>query len=235
MKKPVLEMTFDINILEHLGLRMYTSLPAVVAEFVANSWDAGATNVAVKVPKAQTVSPDYAVSIEDNGCGMTANEVNKKFLVVGRARREEEGTDKITVRGRERTVIGRKGIGKLAGFGVAGEVEVTSRQQGQFVTFAMDYDAMKTAARKAETKRVKAQYTPEVKAWGPTREDDGTVVRLRRLKRVEIPDVDLMRRHLARRFSILGPSYNFEVSVNGAPITPAERARQEMSVHLADR
>jgi hypothetical protein len=38
---PKLEMKIDLNVIEHLGLKMYTSLPAVVAEYVANAWDAG--------------------------------------------------------------------------------------------------------------------------------------------------------------------------------------------------
>ena len=223
MQKPALEMTFDINILEHLGLRMYTSLPAVVSEFVANAWDAGAKLVKVTVPETTTVTPEYAVSIEDNGCGMIVDEVNRKFLVVGRAKREEEGTDIIKVAGKDRKIIGRKGIGKLAGFGVAGKVQVTTRRQGQFVSFTMDYDAMKTVARKAEEKGQKASYQPDVDKWGSTGDPDGTTVMLKRLKRVQRPDLDILRRHLARRFSILGAEYDFVVLVNEVSLSPADR------------
>ena len=91
---PVLEMKIDIRVLEHLGLKMYTSLPAVIAEYVANSWDAGATEVNIEIPEGP-IDENYSIIIQDNGEGMTIEEVNRKFLVVGRRRREEEGRDYI--------------------------------------------------------------------------------------------------------------------------------------------
>ena len=223
MQKPTLEMTFDINILEHLGLRMYTSLPAVVAEFIANAWDAGAKRVDVFVPKTSAITPRYAVSIEDDGCGMTVEDVNMRFLVVGRARRDEEGVETIKVGDKERKIIGRKGIGKLAGFGVAGQVKLTTRKNGEFVTFVMDYDSMKQVAKKAEKEKRKIPYEPTVEKYGSTKEPDGTCVWLQRLKRVEAPDVEDLRKHLARRFSIIGPTNDFGVFVNKKPVVPADR------------
>jgi len=220
-QKPKLEMSFDINILEHLGLHMYTSLPAVVAEYVANSWDAGARKVDIKVPLGTVVGPEYAVSIEDNGCGMTVEDLNKKFLVIGRPKREKDGNT-VKVNKKDRTVIGRKGIGKLAGFGVAGKVSLTTRRGGQSVTFSMDYDEMKAKAG-AISEAAKVKYEPEISEWGPTTEQDGTTVMLSNLKRVELPDAELMRRHLARKFSVLGAEYDFALSVNDIPIVPVDR------------
>jgi len=223
---PELEMTFDINILEHLGLRMYTSLPAVVSEFVANCWDAGARSVKVAIPQDTKITPNYIVRIWDNGCGMTADEVNKKFLVVGRSKRVEDGRDTITVDGKERKVMGNKGIGKLAGFGVAGCVSILTVRAGHFVKFTMDYDAMHKVAKEAQGKEIKTVYRPSVEDWGETTDPDGTVVELSRLKRVQIPDVDVMRRHLARRFSVVGKQYSFNVCVNEKEIKPADRQLQ---------
>lgn len=223
---PKLEMTFDINILEHLGLRMYTSLPAVVAEFVANSWDAGAQVVNVTVPQDAAITPNYIVTIEDNGCGMTVDEVNKKFLVVGRARRLEENTDITKVGGQERKIMGSKGIGKLAGFGVAGCVGMITTRNRYSVKFIMDYDAMRKAATEAKEQGRKVVYMPTVEAWGASDKPDGTIVELTSLKRVFVPDLDIMRRHLARRFSVLGLQHQFSVYVNGQEILPADRQLQ---------
>lgn len=224
-------MIIDFNILEHLGLKMYTSLPAVISEYVANSWDAGAKKVWITVPD-RPVDDTYAVSIQDNGIGMKAEEVQQKFLVVGRARREEEGTDEITVDGVPRKIMGRKGIGKLAGFGVAGAVALRTVRNGQFVEFVMDYDKMKDAT--AEARRLaeeaggkgglewaKATYKPNVTGWGETGESDGTNVELRLLKRTRPPSEEQIRRHLARRFSVIGE--NFEVILNDKAIIPADR------------
>ncbi|OYT43784.1 hypothetical protein B6U84_05560 [Candidatus Bathyarchaeota archaeon ex4484_40] len=217
---PHLEMKIDIRVLEHLGLKMYTSLPAVIAEYVANCWDAGATLVDITIPE-EPIDEEYAITIDDNGQGMTVEEVNRKFLVVGRRRREEEGTDVVLVNGKPRKVIGRKGIGKLAGFGVAGRVEVRTRKNGEFVEFRMDYDKMQKRLSEEDKGKIKTTYLPEVLDWGVTEEPNGTTVRLSRLKRKRPVDISYVRRNLARHFSVLGE--DFIVRVNGEPLTPAER------------
>lgn len=217
--RPNLEMVFDINVLEHLGLKMYTSLPAVIAEFVANSWDAGATIVDVTIPE-RPFDEGYSLEIKDNGFGMTVDEVNQKFLVVGRNRRREEGIDKIEVNGRTRHLIGRKGLGKLAGFGVAGQVGIHTYRDGQFVEFIMDYDKMRERASDKE-EHIKTKYSPEVKGWGPTNEENGTIIKLSKLKRKHAVSISILRRNLARHFSIV--SEDFVVNVNGEPLTPTER------------
>jgi len=216
---PKLVMKITLNALEHLGLKMYTSLPAVIAEFVANCWDAGATLVDIRIPKGP-IDQEYTIQIEDNGIGMTIDDINQKFLIVGRARRTEEKTDKIKVKRRTRRVIGRKGLGKLAGFGVAGRVELRSRKSGNFLEFRMDYDEIK---RMSSEMRADAPttYEPEAIDWGRTKEPDGTVVKLTHLKREREVSIAQVRRGLARHFSVIGS--DFIVRVNGRPITLKER------------
>ncbi len=74
------EMTVDLNVLNHLGIKLYSSIPAVLSEAVANAWDADAEMVAIDV------SQDCIV-ITDDGHGMTAKDINSKFLKVGYQRR----------------------------------------------------------------------------------------------------------------------------------------------------
>jgi len=33
-------LTLDLNVLNHLGINLYSNVPAVLSEVVANSWDA---------------------------------------------------------------------------------------------------------------------------------------------------------------------------------------------------
>lgn len=220
VSKPRLEMKIDLNVIDHLGLKMYTSLPAVIAEYVANAWDAGATEVDIDVPTDGGME-DYAISISDNGYGMSVNEVNEKFLVVGRNRREEERTDEIVAKsGKKRKVMGRKGLGKLAGFGVARVVRIRTVKAGEFLEFEMDYDEMRRRVEE-EGKYVKTSYLPRVVDFGETNDPDGTRVVLLHLNRRRPPDIDNIRRNLARHFSVLGE--DFLVRLNGVAITPAER------------
>ena len=74
-------MSLSLNVLNHLGINLYSNIPAVLSEIVANSWDADATEVKINVDNDK-------ITIEDNGCGMSADDINKKFLYVGHRKRE---------------------------------------------------------------------------------------------------------------------------------------------------
>jgi hypothetical protein len=221
--KPELEMLFDINVIENLGLKMYTSLPAVISEYIANSWDAGATLVEITIPEGP-ISENYTISICDNGSGMAIKDVNHKFLRIGRKKREEEKTDVIDVEGHPRPVMGRKGIGKLAGFGIAGWVEVRTHKDGRFIDFRMDYERMQQEAKKTIDEKIKAQYQPDVLDWGNTAESQGTIIRLSHLKRDRAVDINSIRKNIARHFTVI--SNSFVIKINETEITLDERDLQ---------
>ncbi|MEY4550653.1 MAG: hypothetical protein RL685_6848, partial [Pseudomonadota bacterium] len=68
-------MTVDLNVLEHLGINLYSNIAAVLTEAVANAWDADAESVVVRVAPQQ----DW-IEIEDDGIGMSISDLNQKYL-----------------------------------------------------------------------------------------------------------------------------------------------------------
>ena len=72
----------DINVINHLGVGLYSSTPAALAELVANAWDADAEEVIIKINDNE----NYIV-IEDDGHGMSVDALKSKFLKVGYTRR----------------------------------------------------------------------------------------------------------------------------------------------------
>ena len=48
------EMHLSLNVLEHLGLNLYSNVPSVLSEVVANAWDADATSVGVTLDKTES-------------------------------------------------------------------------------------------------------------------------------------------------------------------------------------
>ena len=114
-------LDFSNRVIEHLGIKLYQNKPTnVVAEFVSNCWDADASVVGIDIKASNDGSPE--IVIVDNGRGMTRNELTDEFLIIGRERRKspDEKTDG------GRSPMGRKGIGKLAGFGIAGTIDIVS-------------------------------------------------------------------------------------------------------------
>ena len=141
-QKP-LSMSFAGGLIKHLGLQMYSGPVPAIAELIANAWDAMAKEVKVKLPMNISLKSNDEVVVEDDGHGMTYEECNDKYLVVGRDRRKDEGDLSQAYKGiTRRKLMSRKGIGKLAGFGIATKVEVRTIKNGLITHFLMDFNAM---------------------------------------------------------------------------------------------
>jgi hypothetical protein len=108
------------RILEHLGVAAYTSLPKCLAELCSNCYDAEAENIWITNP--ETVSENSKIIIKDDGLGMSPDDIRDKYLLIGYDRRPNGEATK----NKKRAIIGNKGIGKLAGFGIANTVEIIS-------------------------------------------------------------------------------------------------------------
>ena len=128
-----LTLAFHGRVIDHLGIQMYQSPIAAVAELVSNAWDADAEHVAIRYP--ETLDATATLAIEDDGVGMTFEQVQDHYLEVGRNRRGDNPDS--TTSGKGRPVLGRKGIGKFAGFGIAQVIDVKtiSAENGELTCF----------------------------------------------------------------------------------------------------
>ena len=169
----ILEMRFDPNVITHLGIQMYSTLPPVIAELVSNSYDAESEEVNIFLNDG---GDEKSIVIEDNGHGMSFEEINDKFLVIGRNRRKEEKSEKS--KNGKRDVIGKKGIGKLAFFGIASIVEITTIQDYKKTTFLLNWDEMQ--AQKGDNKVYQPQILDNRKEVS---QESGTIIKLKGIKR----------------------------------------------------
>ena len=210
------EMKFDVGTIKHLGLQMYSTLPQVIGELVANGWDANATEVEITIPDTQIDEQTSEIIIRDNGIGMSDKDVREKYLRIGRDRREKEQSDE-TPPPLKRKIMGRKGIGKFSAFGITKEIAVESVKNGEVSHFRMNYDEL---LEKEEEREIEFPSLP------PT--DDvtvGTKITLRYITKFKTRKIriDQIRQRLARRFSVIGGQEQFEVVINGSPISPEDR------------
>ena len=226
MSKPY-RIDFDISTIKHLGLQMYATLPPVVGELVANAWDANSTQVEITIPETPIDEHTSEIVIKDNGVGMSDSDIREKYLIVGRDRRESEGRDQ-TPAPLNRPIMGRKGIGKFSAFGIARELDIESVSNGTFSRFVMNYDTMLASASRRH-----AEFPPLQPTGCIT---EGTTIRLRRITKYRTRSISLplLRRGLARRFAIIGSQYQFQVAINGSPISVEEREMQRLLAKDAD-
>ncbi len=198
MSSSEFEMRFDPRTIEHLGVKMYSTLPPALAELISNSYDADASDVTLKFHE-QGGSPK-TIQIIDNGDGMDADEIQNKFLVIGRNRRKEDG-DKKTKRF-HRLSTGKKGLGKLALFGLAKTITITARRNGKESQFILDWDSLINSS---------TIYKPETKFINKkTSLSDGTVIRLSNLKRTSPFDLEGLANSLSKIFIV---DKNFSITL----------------------
>lgn len=212
-------MSLSLNVLNHLGINLYSNIPAVLSEIVANSWDADASVVNISIF-------DDKIIIEDNGCGMDANDINSKFLYVGHRKREIS----ICSPKYKRKYMGRKGIGKLSMFSIAQEVDVISKKKCEDGSYEinglrMDSKKIEKAINDELDSNKSKEYHPEILSVNLDDIDEvGTKIILKKLKKsTSSLTEEYIKKRVARRFGIIGSEFNFSVMVNGNKVTISDR------------
>ncbi|WP_417198175.1 ATP-binding protein [Bizionia sp.] len=182
-------LKFDPNTIEHLGVSLYSKLPSVLSELISNSWDADANTVTIDFIEN---GDEKEIIYNDDGEGMTFDELNNKYLVIGRNRRQE--TQK-QVSAKGRPVIGKKGLGKLSVFGICDEIEVVSIKSGKKNHFIMNLQEIKNSRG--------YEYSPELLAHDePTSIPSGTVIKLKQIRRKSGFNLDDIALSLSKKFII---------------------------------
>jgi hypothetical protein len=202
--------------LEHFGVQMYKRREVAIAELVANCWDAGAKEVFIHVPLAADYNQATSkITVRDTGHGMSHKDVQHAYLVLGRNRRKEGGAEAelkldlpdtkpapgsisdATPPPIKRRVMGRKGIGKLAGFGLAQQMTVTTWTGNAGLEFYLNLKDLKLDDNASNDVPIKWNWITPKLEYGPS----GTIVSMQVLKHKTAIDVEKLRMSLARRFS----------------------------------
>ena len=212
-----LEMKVNLNVLEHLGMNLYSNVPAVLSEIVANSWDADATEVTIRIDEKEK-----SIEIRDNGTGMSRDDVIDRFLMIGFQRRNKQHRSRLG-----RAPMGRKGIGKLSSFSIANKITVHTKSETDSTAFSLDAKKIKEEAKSDSIDT----YQPSELSWdvnSPSIQTTGTLVRLTDLKiGVTKNTIEGMRQRLARRFTVIGARYKFNVSINDRRVEANDRGYQK--------
>ncbi len=188
-----LKMRFDRKTIDHLGIKLYSSFPPVIAELISNSYDADAEKVTVSIDYATSV-----ISVHDDGNGMSFDELRDAYLVIGRNRREENNTDESPIK--HRLVTGKKGLGKLAVFGVANIIRVTSIKDGQINAFEMNYKDIRSQSGDDG-------YEPSIIDDNQeSHEANGTTILISEISAKSLPSLEDLSISLSKRFKFFNES-----------------------------
>ncbi len=169
-------------------------------ELVDNAWDADAEQVTILLPKPLSGDP---LIIQDDGTGMTEEELRRHYLSIASDRRSRRGE---RTAGKNRLVKGRKGIGKFAGLMAAAVMTLETRARGRLCCITLRLDDL-SQVEDIEQLNIGLQSDP----CGP--ELHGTTITLSDLHQgLAYPDANRLRQILLQDY---GRQDDFAITIDG--------------------
>lgn len=179
--------------------RAITSSPDIaLTELVANAWDAGALKVDITLP----FEDRKQISIKDNGCGMTEEEFDERWMTLNYNRTKHQGKyvtfpETLASENRKRIAYGRNGVGRHGMFCFSDKYTVMTYKNGSCfectIEMSSGEEPFKIINRKNYSK-------------------DGHGTEIHAYAHRNIPNIMTIKEIIAARF-IYDPQ--FEVSING--------------------
>jgi hypothetical protein len=238
-----LKFTVATRMLDHISVSMYSKYPKAIGELVVNGYDADANYVTVDIKAGGGLAPEEKlmravlgnkgrdkIVIQDNGEGMDEQDIREGYMFLGSEQKRAAKQTPIF----HRLPIGNKGIGKLAGFGIAKRIEVRTVKNNEAFEFFIDRDELENAERMGKLKEpILDRASMQLKKFDAKGERNGTTVTLKKLRpecgRI---DVDKVIAHLAHELPL---GKDFRVIVNGHPCEPKDiPARRKIPVNYED-
>jgi len=182
----------------------YTSSERALRELVDNAWDAEATVIKITLPDILKEAP---IIVADDGCGMKEQELRQEYLNIASPRYTRKGEKTPNL---QRTVKGRRGIGKFAGLILAGQMEVDTKAHGTRTGLVISKSALLNAGKDIE----QVALPIEVKPCKPN--EHGTVITLKNLNQnLNYPKAEKLKEILAYDY---GRETGFEIFINGEKV-----------------
>ena len=207
---PQFTFEFSLTVLNHLGRQLYRNFITVLGEAISNAWDADATTLHITIDR-----DTHSMRIEDDGCGMSHDDIQNKFLKIGYSKRKNG--DHTTYGGRP--FIGAKGIGKLALLSCADSVSVISRQDGGRVDgCVIDNNHIDQAIDDDKSSQHVMLATPSDEDLASFTSPHGTILTFTNVRMPNSTD-HFLRKALALFFRFSLVDEDFTIIFNGEPIT----------------
>lgn len=202
----IIKFTIANNSITHLGRNLYSTTPPALAELVANAYDAYATNVDISIT-------DDHIIVADNGKGLDLQELQEKYAIIGKVKKEEKPICGLS----HRAPMGKKGIGKLAAFSLGQKYTVycKSQESENWCTFSLDYRELKGKDDNTfpALYEMIEQLPANLDAYNEL--DCGFIVKVGDLRRKSISTTfKNIRAQLSRRFYLKSGETDFTVNMN---------------------
>lgn len=192
------------------------SADVALTELVANAWDAGASEVRITIPS--DFSQDLLV--EDDGCGMTADQFKTRWMTLGYDRTKHQGRKADFPPERHdwrRMAFGRNGVGRHGLLCFSNHYEVETCRDGEAYRFVV-------TTSKGEDPFILLKESPS------KRKKHGTSLKAKLERNLISPDS--IREVLAARF-LHDPKFTVLVNNRSVPLTDHPGLVEQTSIDVS--
>ena len=197
------------NSVTHLGRNLYSTTPPALAELVANSYDAYATEVYI-------IIKENKISIIDNGKGMDLEEIQSKYANIGQEKEEEKPINNL----KYRKPMGKKGIGKLAAFSLGEKYTIFSKaiNQKKWISMSLNYKKLKESNLDSyDVEYTECELPDYLEKYSDFK--SGFIVIIEELRRdIRLSTLKNISTQLSRRFYIEKSKTDFKLFINDEQI-----------------
>jgi signal transduction histidine kinase len=128
-----MKIRFSSDILRRLGEELNPSMDKGILELVKNAYDADAIHCTISLENTEETGG--TILIVDDGDGMTPDEIENGWLVLGRSTKNQKTRTKL-----ERIPAGSKGLGRLAALRMGDRTLLTTRPRGKMAEYNLLID-----------------------------------------------------------------------------------------------
>ena len=122
----ILHFKFDVSTYRLLGRELITDRITALFELVKNCYDANSENVNLTFENVNKLSPLSKIIIQDDGLGMTFEDIRNKWMVIGTSSKRRSRTSPAPY---NRIVAGKKGVGRFAVDKLGGKLVMKTKEK----------------------------------------------------------------------------------------------------------
>lgn len=138
----ILHFKFDVSTYRLLGRELITDRITALFELVKNCYDANSENVNLTFENVNKLSTISKIIIQDDGLGMTFEDIRDKWMVIGTSSKRRSRTSPAPY---NRIVAGKKGVGRFAVDKLGGKLVMKTKRKNSSVWHCLETDWSKYA------------------------------------------------------------------------------------------
>jgi len=211
-----LKWRFDVNTFRLLGRELITDRITAVFELVKNCYDANATQVNVDLYNVTINADDRKITISDNGVGMSYDDIENKWMVVGT---NSKRTILYSEKPFNRRFVGEKGIGRFAVDKLGGNLIIKTKKKGdkEWLNVNINWDEYESKSKGSQLTLFTDIENPVFASPGKV-DEQGTILEISFVNEVWTKnDIDRLYKELTKvvsPFHPLNPPFNIYVNSN---------------------